>query len=60
MHGLFYVVVVLKELNGLAEIASGTALFFLQPGTIVGWVNWLTRAELIEDPRDHFAAALGG
>lgn len=58
IHGLFDVIVVLKGLNGLAEIASGTALLFLQAGTIMGWVNWLTQAELIEDPQDHFAIFL--
>ena len=60
MHGLFDVVVALKGLNGLAEIASGTALLFLHAGTIMGWVNWQTRAELREVPQDYLAAALGG
>jgi len=58
MHGLFDVVVILKGLNGLAEITGGTALLFLQAGTIMAWVNRLTQAELIEDPRDHFALLL--
>ena len=58
IHGLFDVVVVLKGLNGLAEIASGTALLFLQAGTIMVWVNRLTQAELIEDPQDHLAILL--
>jgi uncharacterized membrane protein len=58
IHELFDVVVVLKGLNGLAEIASGTALLFLQAGTLMGWVNWLTQAELIEDPQDHLAILL--
>jgi uncharacterized membrane protein len=58
IHELFDVVVVLKGLNGLAEIASGTALFFLRTGTIMVGVNWLTQAELIEDPQDHLAILL--
>jgi uncharacterized membrane protein len=58
MHGLFDVVVILKGLNGLAEIASGTALLLLQAGTIMAWVNWLTQVELIEDPNDIFAMLL--
>ena len=58
IHGLFDVVVVLKGLNGLAEIASGTALLSLQAGTIMDCVNWLTQAELIEDPQDHLAILL--
>ena len=58
LHGLFDVVVILKGLNGLAEIASGAALLLLQAGTIMVWVNWLTQAELIEDPQDIFAMLL--
>jgi uncharacterized membrane protein len=58
MHGLFDGVVILKGLNGLAEIASGTALLLLQAGTIMAWVNWLTQVELIEDPNDIFAMLL--
>jgi uncharacterized membrane protein len=58
LHRLFDVVVVLKGLNGLAEIASGTALLLLQEGTIMAWVNWLTQVELIEDPHDIFALLL--
>jgi uncharacterized membrane protein len=51
-------VVVLKGLNGLAEIASGTAILFLQVGTIMVWVNWLTQTELVEDPQDHLVVLL--
>ena len=58
VHGLFDVVVILKGLNGVAEIASGTALLLLQAGTIMAWINWLTQAELIEDPQDRFAILL--
>ena len=58
LHGLFDVVVILKGLNGLAEIASGTALLLLQAGTLIVWINWLTQVELIEDPQDFFAMLL--
>ena len=58
LHGLFDVVVILKGLNGLAEIASGITLFLLQTGAIVVWVNWLTQSELIQDPNDLFATLL--
>jgi uncharacterized membrane protein len=58
VHGLFDVVVILKGLNGLAEIAGGTALLFLQAGTIMAWVDRLTQAELIADPKDHLALFL--
>ena len=46
IHGLFDVVVILKGLNGLAEIASGTALLILQSGTIMIWVNCLGKRHL--------------
>ena len=58
LHGLFDLVVILKGLNGLAEIASGSVLFLLQTGTIMAWVNWLTQVELIEDPHDFLAISL--
>jgi uncharacterized membrane protein len=58
LHGLFGVVVILKGLNGLAEIVCGTALFFLRAGTILAWVDWLTSAELIQNPHDALAFSL--
>ena len=58
LHGLFDVAIILKGLNGVAEIASGAALFLLQAGTIMVWVNELTQAELIEDPNDILASLL--
>lgn len=61
-HGLFHdvfdIVVVLKGLNGLAEIASGATLLLLKAGTIMEWVQWLTRSELLEDPHDLLATSL--
>ena len=58
IHRLFDIVVVLKGLNGLAEIASGTVLLLLKAGTILAWVNWLTQTELVEDPHDYLANTL--
>jgi uncharacterized membrane protein len=57
-HRLFYVVVFLKGLNGLAEIASGVALFMLQAGAIIMWIDWLTHEELIQNPQDVLAVSL--
>ncbi|HUR42763.1 MAG TPA: DUF2127 domain-containing protein [Aestuariivirga sp.] len=58
LHGLFGLVVILKGLNGLAEIVCGIALFLLRAGTILAWVDWLTRAELIQNPNDALAFSL--
>ena len=57
-HGIFDVVVILKGLNGLAEVASGTTLLLLKDGTILLWVQWLTRTELLQDPHDLLATYL--
>lgn len=58
LHDLFDAVVILKGLNGLAEIAVGVGLFLLRTGTIMQWAIWLTRGELLEDPQDRLALLL--
>ncbi len=61
-HGLFHdvfdVVVVLKGLNGLIEIAGGAALLLIKAGTIMEWVQWMTQSELLQDPHDLLATIL--
>ena len=57
-HDLFDIVVVLKALNGFAEIASGTTLLWIKVGTIMEWVQWLTQSELLQDPHDLLATSL--
>ena len=57
-HDLFDAVVVLKGLNGLAEIASGGVLLLIKTGTIMEWVQWITRSELLQDPHDLLATHL--
>lgn len=57
-HNLFDAVVVLKGLNGLAEIASGSALLLIKNGTILEWVQWMTHSELLQDPHDVLATHL--
>ena len=66
MHRLFGVVVVLKGLDGVLEIAGGIALLFVQTGAIVALATALTAHELSEDPHDlianvlrHWAAGFG-
>ena len=61
-HGLFHdvfdIVVILKGLNGLVEIASGPGLLLIKAGTIMEWVQWLTQSELLQDPHDLLATSL--
>lgn len=49
---LFRVGVILKGLDGLAELAGGIALFMVSPAFIDRAVHWLTAGEISEDPRD--------
>ena len=61
-HGLFQdtfdIVVVLKGLNGFAELVVGTIFLMIQPGTVMEWVQWLTQSELLQDPHDLLATSL--
>lgn len=57
-HDLFDIVVVLKALNGFAEIAIGMTFLFLKVGAILQWVQWLTQSELLQDPHDLLATSL--
>ncbi|WP_301540654.1 DUF2127 domain-containing protein [Glutamicibacter halophytocola] len=54
----FYVGLILKGLNGLAELISGTALLFTGPAKIASWISVLTQHELSEDPQDFIARSL--
>jgi uncharacterized membrane protein len=57
-HNLFDIVIVLKGVNGLAEIAAGSTLLLIKAGTILEWVDWVTLSELLEDPHDVLATSL--
>lgn len=48
----FRIGVVLKGLDGLAELAGGIALWFVSPTFIAHLVWWLTAGEISEDPHD--------
>lgn len=58
IHEIFRVSVILKGLHALMEIAGGLAFYFISSQTVLNWVNALTRAELVEDPRDMVATHL--
>ncbi len=53
-HGSFEVMLLLKALNGLMEIAGGVLLTFLTPDRMNRFMALITRRELLEDPNDLF------
>lgn len=55
LRRFFDLSVVLKGIEGAVEAASGLALFFVSHATLASIVNFLTREELLEDPRDTVA-----
>lgn len=48
----FDIVLLLKSLFALGEIASGIAMFFLTPDRVNRMIQWFSRGELKEDPND--------
>ena len=55
LHAAFEVGVVLKGLNGLAELVGGIVLWFASVDLIRSIVGALVHSEVIEDPQDHVA-----
>ncbi|WP_181578517.1 DUF2127 domain-containing protein [Arthrobacter sp. AQ5-05] len=55
---LFWIGVIGKGLDGLAEVIGGLLLLFASPGTLNNLVLLLTREELSEDPTDFIATHL--
>jgi uncharacterized membrane protein len=45
----------LKGAHALIVCAGGVLLAIVNTATIVGWVDWLTQDELLEDPHDFVA-----
>jgi uncharacterized membrane protein len=58
IHQFFQLSLVLKGAHALVECAGGVLLWVISTKTIVGWVNWLSMQELIEDPHDFVATHL--
>jgi uncharacterized membrane protein len=52
MDRVFEVVLVLKGLDGLLEIAGGVAFLLVPEVTLNRWLDAVTRHELSEDPHD--------
>jgi uncharacterized membrane protein len=55
---VFEIGIILKGLNGLAELVGGVLLLFVSPGDIYHLVAALTQEELSEDPHDFIATHL--
>jgi uncharacterized membrane protein len=58
IHQIFRISIILKGLHALIEIVGGLMFYFLSAQSILLWVNFLTREELVEDPRDFVATHL--
>ena len=58
-HRLFVVAVVLKGLNGLAELVAGASILAIGHAGLNGIVMLLTARELSEDPTDLVATCCG-
>ena len=55
IHRVFVISVAAKGLHALIEIAGGLALYLTSTATIIGWINRLSRGELVQDPNDWMA-----
>jgi uncharacterized membrane protein len=58
LHRMFDVVVIVKGLDGVLEIAGGISLLFIKSGAIAALVKVIIARELSEDPQDLFANLL--
>ena len=58
MDRAFRIVIVLKGLDGVLELAGGMALLFVSPASINHLVRWATAHELAQDPKDLVARHL--
>ena len=54
-HRFFEISVILKALNGIAEIILGISVFFITKETLTQFVTFIARVELSEDPGDLLA-----
>ncbi len=52
---VFRISLILKAIDSVIEMAGGVVLYLIPSGLIVALANWLTRSELLEDPRDFLA-----
>jgi uncharacterized membrane protein len=55
IHVSFEIGLLLKGIHGLLEIVGGTLLIFLSPDRLNWLTRFLTRHELLEDPKDKVA-----
>jgi len=58
LHQAFEASLLLKGLFALSETLAGLGLYFIASDTIKNAVNWLAKAEIVEDPGDFIARHL--
>lgn len=52
VHISFEIALLLKGIHGLIEVIGGALMFFLTPNRVSALTHFITKQELIEDPRD--------
>jgi len=55
---VFRISLIIKAIDSAIEMAAGAALYLVSYAAIIGFVQWLTHRELMEDPRDFLANML--
>ncbi len=55
IHELFDITLILKGIHALIEIISAFFVYFISQQFVSNLVVWMTRSELLEDPRDLFS-----
>lgn len=58
LHQVFEASLLLKGLFALSETLAGLGLYFIASDRITAVINWLAKAELVEDPGDFLARSL--
>ena len=55
IHEIFDITLVLKGIHALIEIISAVFVYFISQQFVSNVVIWMTKEELLEDPRDLFS-----
>lgn len=58
IHRFYVLSLAVKGIDAAAEALGGMALLFVNTDAIVGFLRWITSAELLEDPNDWVAQSL--
>ena len=58
LHALFEASLVVKAALAASEGLAGIGLLLTTNASILGFVDWLTRSEIVQDPQDRMAVAV--